>query len=102
MLNHLIGSQQINVVKLKDHLDYPSGNNHSIFKMIHIHVFHGNEMFSKNAFKMGKYDNMTSRISDFESDKYVSLFALKMALEGKFLKGELLMQLLYYAVLDKA
>ena len=77
-LNHLIATRQINVVKLQDYLDYPSGNTYSIHRVLHIHVFHGDDLFSKFAFKMGKYDNMT--VSD--SDE-IKLYALRMALEGK-------------------
>lgn len=79
-LNHLIASEQINLVKLENHLDYPSGNNHSIYNMIHIHVFHGDNLFSKFVFKMGKYANATVEPSD---EVYVNSYALKMALDGK-------------------
>ena len=46
-LNHLIGSNQLNVIKLDELIDYPSANTESIFKKIHIHVFHGDDLFSK-------------------------------------------------------
>lgn len=82
-LNHLIGSQQLNVVKLENQLDYPSGNNHSIFNMLHIHVFHGDNLFSKFVFKVGKYNNITLDMIDEEKSKLVNWFALKMALEGR-------------------
>jgi hypothetical protein len=82
-LNHLIGSQQLNVVKLENQLDYPSGNNHSIFNMLHIHVFHGDNLFSKFVFKVGKYNNITLNMIDEEKSKLVNWFALKMALEGR-------------------
>jgi hypothetical protein len=79
-LNHLIGSNQLNVNKLEDLIDFPSGNVESIFKKLHIHVFHGDDLFSKFVFKMGRYDNLT--VSD-EDAKKVKYYALKMAQEGK-------------------
>ncbi len=80
MLNHLIASKELNVVKLENHIDFPSGNIESIFKMIHIHVFHGDDMFSKFVFKSGRYDNMS--VSN-ENATLVKYYALKMALDGK-------------------
>lgn len=77
-LNHLIASQQINVVKLANLLDHHSGNNDSIHSAINIHVFHDNNLFSKFAFRMGKYDAMNTSVSD-----EINLYALRMALEGK-------------------
>ena len=51
-----------------------------IFKILHIHVFHGEDLFSKFVFKMGRYDNMT--VSEEDAQK-VKFYSLKMALEGK-------------------
>jgi hypothetical protein len=79
-LNHLIETNQLNVVRLEHLIDYHSAYTESIFKIIHIHVFHGGDLFSKFVFKEGKYDNMT--VSD-ENAKNVKYYALKMALEGK-------------------
>ena len=86
-LNHLIGSQQLSVNKLEDLIDFPSGNVESIFKKLHIHVFHGDDMFSKFVFKMGRYDNMT--VSN-ENATFVKYYALKMALEAKKLPEDAL------------
>ncbi len=79
-LNHLIGSKQMNVVKLDNLIDYPSANVEEVEKKLHIHVFHGDDLFSKFAFKMGKYDNMSTENLDVSKVKY---FCLKMALEAK-------------------
>ena len=79
-LNHLIALNELNVVKLEELIDFPSANTQSVFRKIHIHVFHGNEMFSKFLFKLGKYDNMS--VSN-ENATLVKYYALKMALEGK-------------------
>ena len=68
------------MVKLENHIDFPSGNTESIFKMMHIHVFHGDDMFSKFVFKAGRYDNMS--VSN-ENATLVKYYALKMALDGK-------------------
>ena len=77
-LNHLIATNQMNVVKQTELLDYPSGNSHPASRVLHIHVFHGDDMFSKFAFKMGKYDGMNVTASD-----EIKYYALWMALEGK-------------------
>ena len=84
-LNHLIGAQQLNVVKLDQLIDYPSGNEESIFKKLHIHVFHGDDLFSKFAFRNGKYKRMRVRKEDEVKVKY---FCLKMALEAKSIKNK--------------
>ena len=79
-LNHLIATNQINVVKLHDHLDYPSYFSNNINTMLHIHVFHGDDMFSKFQFKAGKYDNLNPYN---ENTNIAKFYSLKMALEGK-------------------
>ena len=90
-LNHLIGSKQLNVVKLEDLLDFPSANNEKVNRKLHVHVFHGDGLFSKFAFKAGKYDNMTVNDEDLNMVKF---YCLKMALEGKSTaNGDLKLQL---------
>jgi hypothetical protein len=79
-LNHLIATRQLNVVKLEGLVDFNAAYTSSIFKIIHIHVFQGADLFSKFAFKAGSYNNMTVSEKDSENVKY---YALKMALEGK-------------------
>jgi hypothetical protein len=79
-MNHLIATKQLNVIQLPNLIDYPSGNVEPIRSKLHIHVFHGDDMFSKFVFKMGRYDNMT--VSN-ENATLVKYYALKMALEGK-------------------
>lgn len=80
-LNHLIAKKSSNVVKIESLLDYPSGNILSIFKVLHIHVFHGDDMFSKFMFKAGRYDNL--ELPSNENSTLIKYYALKMALEGK-------------------
>ena len=84
-LNHLIATNQLNVLKLEGLIDYGSGNVESIFNKLHIHVFHGGDMFSKFVFKTGAYDKM--KVSE-ENATLVKYYALKMALEGKLLGEE--------------
>ena len=79
-MNHLIATKQLNVVKLDQYLDYPSYFDESIFKVLHIHVFHGDGLFSKFQFKAGSYDNMNYDESKTNIAKY---YALKIALEAK-------------------
>jgi hypothetical protein len=80
MMNHLIKTNQLNIVKLENSLDYPSYFSEEINKMLHIHVFHGDEMFSKFKFKAGSYDSMEY---DDKNVNIAKFYALKMALEGK-------------------
>lgn len=77
-LNHLIAGKQMNVVKLQNLLDYPSGNGNSIHRVIHIHVYHDDVLFSKFAFKSGLYDQMN--VTD---SKEIRFYCLKMALDAK-------------------
>lgn len=89
-MNHLIATKQMNIVKLQNHLDYPAYFNDRVDKMLHIHVFHGDGMFSKFQFKAGKYDSMDYSKQNTEIAKF---YALKMALEGKRTKNKDLYQL---------
>lgn len=77
-LNHMIATNQMNVVKLNDLIDYPSSKSLPADQVLHIHVFHGDTMFSKSMFKTGKYDSMN--ITESNEIRY---YALRMALEGK-------------------
>ena len=79
-LNHLIATDQLSVIKLFDHLDYPAYYSNNIESMLHIHVFHGVDMFSKFQFKAGKYDTMDPYKEDTSIAKF---YSLKMALEAK-------------------
>lgn len=87
-LNHLIASKQIKVVKLDEYLDYPSHYDKNVNKILHIHVFHGDEMFSKFQYKAGKYDQIENIPGDLSNGKY---YSLKMALDAKRLpSGQLI------------
>ena len=79
-MNHLIGSKQLNVIKLANFLDFPSGEDGLVDKKIHVHVFHGEDLFSKFVFKVGKYDDMTVKDEDLYLVKY---YCLRMALDAK-------------------
>lgn len=82
VLNHLISSKQINVVKLEKQMDYPSDSFDSINRVLHIHVYHGFSMFSKFDFKQGKYDTLKLNSNELESDD-IRNYALRMALDAK-------------------
>lgn len=79
-MNHLIGSKQINVPRLFKYIDQPATESISANQVIHIHVYHGLDMFSKFEFKSGKYDNMTLPVKDAHQ---IKSYCLKMALESK-------------------
>ncbi len=97
-LNNFSGLQKINVVKLDDLIDYPSANTENINTKLHIHVFHGDELFSKFAFKMGKYDNITVEERSMSVVKY---YCLKMALDAKRTSNDDLRKLLVQQNLNK-
>ena len=68
VLNHLMTTKELNVIKLKNHLDYRSGNNHSIFRMIHIYVFYDESFFLKaNVQKIGKYDKILNQTREIQA-----------------------------------
>jgi hypothetical protein len=90
-LNHLIGANQLFVTKLENYIDFPSGNEESVFQHLHIHVFHGDNMFSKFVYRAGKYDQLVVRDED---EHKVKFYCLKMALDAKRIKCSDLYQLL--------
>jgi hypothetical protein len=98
-LNHLIATNQMNVVKLEDMLDYPSYFDGNINKMIHIHVFHGDDLFSKFEFKANKYDQMNPDSYDQTNPKY---YALKMALDAKRKSDTELKRLFELQIMNKS
>jgi hypothetical protein len=100
-MNHLIGSSQLNLIALSDYIDYPSSSSkRSIFKILHIHVYHSEELFSKFMFKMNRYTNLT--LSDYDASntsevyKYnmVNYFSFRMAMEAKHFNCSQLNQML--------
>ena len=97
-LNHFAGFQKINVVKLDDLIDYPSANTEDVDTKMHIHVFHGDDMFSKFEFKLGKYDSMNVDDNQARTVKY---YCLKLALEAKRTSYEDLKKLLDQQNLNK-
>jgi hypothetical protein len=79
-MNHLISSGQMNITKLDKMIDFPSSKLVSITSKVHIHVFHGNEIFSKSKFKSGAYDWIALPI---KNTNLVSCYCLRIALESK-------------------
>ena len=79
-MNHLISSKQMNITNLESLIDFPSTLEENISSKVHIHVFHGSNMFSKKFFKAGVYDNMTLPINNTHLVKY---YCLNIALESK-------------------
>lgn len=84
VMNHLIKSKQMNIIKLDNQLDYPSHSNISIDNIIAIHAYHTGRLFSKYELKLGKYDKFEGKDFNFNVVKY---YSLKMALEAKFLSN---------------
>ena len=90
-MNHLIDTKQINVPRLSNYIDHPTGNLESVNSVIHLHCYHGPEMFSKNAFKMGKYNNMSIPL---ENSNQIGNYCLRLALESKRFNSNDLLKLL--------
>ena len=80
-MNHLITTKQINVNKLDNLIDFSSSHKESVFSKVHIHVYHGEEMFSKFMFRANRYDNLSyPSIKERESIIY---YCLNIALESR-------------------
>jgi len=79
-MNHLMSSGQMNITKLDNLIDFPSANEHLIATKVHIHVYHGDTVFSKFLFRTGGYDNWTLPINNTHLVKY---YCLNIALESK-------------------
>lgn len=93
-LNHLIAlNESFQVISLSEMMDYPSGNDHTINDKLHVHVYHGEDMFSKFAFKNGFYDKL-SEPSDELLLTQIKYYCLKMALNAKRTNGSLLNDIL--------
>ena len=82
-LNHLIATNQTHVVRLENLIDYGSGNTESIFSKVHIHTYHGDNMFSKFVFRAGGYDLLDVREPPLNSIELVKYYCLNMALESR-------------------
>ena len=79
-MNHLITSKKINVIKLENLIDYGSGNTESVFSKVHIHVYHGEDMFSKFMFRDHRYDNLQLPYND---SNLIKFYCLNIALESR-------------------
>ena len=79
-MNHLISSGQMNITKLEDLVDFPTGNEEIVNKKVQLHVFHGGNVFSKSQFKAGTYDKITLPLNNTHLVKY---YCLNIALESK-------------------
>jgi hypothetical protein len=90
-MNHLIGAKQLNVPKLFNYIDYPTSNSQSVNGVIHLHCYHEEEYFSKNVFKMEKYDNMSIPINNTDQ---INNYCLRLALESKRMSSNNLLNLL--------
>ena len=79
-MNHLIGSNQLNIIKLNRLIDYPSLNNDSVYSALHIHAYHDFDLFSKFVFREGKYDKVASPV---DKKDFINYYCLYNALESK-------------------
>lgn len=79
VMNHLIATKQMNIIKLEKLLDIPSYNSNNIFSVLHIHVFHSDKIFSKFFFKAGNYNNINP---NKENTNIIKYYSLKLALES--------------------
>ncbi len=73
-------SGRINITKLENLLDYPTTNEELVHQKVHLHVFHSASVFSKFAFKGGKYNNIILPINNTHLSQY---YCLNIALDSK-------------------
>jgi hypothetical protein len=85
-MNHLIETKQLNIIKINEMIDVPTDTEMSIFKTLHLHVYHGNNLFSKFNFKLGEYDYLYNQNTNTNVEK-AKYYALNMALKSKFIKN---------------
>jgi hypothetical protein len=86
-VNHYWDQKKINFAKLNAFFDQgTSGNNHrmmglngAVDKVVHLHTWHSEELFSKFKFKEGAYDQMEVPINQ----TLIVPYCLAMALESK-------------------
>ena len=79
-MNHLISSGKMNITKLEVLVDFPTTNEELVDKKVQLHVFHTPNLFSKHAFRDGKYDNIKVPINNTHLVKY---YCLNIALDSK-------------------
>lgn len=87
MLNHLIATKDLNLVKLERQFDFSAQSQEPIGDKVHIHAYDDaydeeNEkyLFAKSKFKDGSYDK--TNLNELNI-KRVDQYCLRMALEGK-------------------
>jgi hypothetical protein len=98
-MNHLISTKQLNIIKLGNLIDVPTDTEISIYKAIHLHVFHGNNLFSKFSFKNGEYDHF--KIDEDNSNlNLANYYALNIALKSKLLNSTMAMKQ-YNEIIEK-
>ena len=90
-LNHLIATDQISIVKLENYFDFPAHLSNKIKNIVHIHVFRGEEMFSKSQLKAGNYNYLRNQTQD---TSVVKFYALDIALRAKYTYSYEMAQLL--------
>jgi hypothetical protein len=79
-MNHLVKTKVVNIVKASLLIDSFATISKPITEIVHIHCYHGHDLFSKFDFKSGKYDNLTVSDSEKTQSRYYALFN---ALESK-------------------
>jgi hypothetical protein len=92
------GLLNLNIVKLADLIDYPSGNSERVNTKIHIHCYHGQELFSKNMFRDNKYANLSVDLSKHQEINY---YCLNIALESRNLTSQQLSEQLMVEINKK-
>ncbi|CAF3342728.1 unnamed protein product [Rotaria sp. Silwood1] len=89
-LNHLVGINQIRLRMGQDLLDLSSTDDRVEYVQqrirLNLHCWHTDLPFSKFAFKMGKY-NQTD-LEKYKNDTTAQAYAMRMALESKYMTLE--------------
>ncbi|UJR27829.1 hypothetical protein I4U23_009097 [Adineta vaga] len=86
-LNHLAATNQIRIVIGHSLLDQSTTDKSTQYisqgTRLNLHCWHTNERFSKFAFKLGQYNR--SELELYRDDKTAQAYAMRMALESKYM-----------------
>ncbi|CAF3740625.1 unnamed protein product [Rotaria sordida] len=89
-LNHLVAINQIQILIGENLLDQSSTDNTVEYitqgTRLNLHCWHTDERFSKFAFKAGQYNR--SELEKYKNDKTAQAYAMRMALESKYMTLE--------------
>ncbi|CAF1147464.1 unnamed protein product [Adineta ricciae] len=95
-LNHLVATNEIRIIIGNNLLDQSTTEKSNSYVQqgtrLNLHCWHTNERFSKFAFKLGHYNR--SELELYRNDTTAQAYAMRMALESKYMTLEEMAELL--------